>query len=265
MKYTSLPRRARGFTLIEFMIAGVLGLIVLGGVLHIMFNSKQVFTLQKAVADVQDDARFALQILGSDIERAGFGRSATLDAHLQVGANLSADGCSPGPAGTADADCITVQYDALQDCLGNPSNTAAPVLIRNTYHFVLNAAPDSDGVTLGQLQCTGSLAPNTPRTLLTQVETFQVSYGLDTNNDGVANRYVPANELTADGSGSADVVAVRVGLVLASAANVLDQPRNYGADELALLDTAGYTRNDRRLRRVFVQTIALPNRILSIP
>lgn len=261
MKRTALPRRARGFTLIEFMIAGTLGLIVLGGVLHIMVNSKQVFTQQKAVADVQDSGRFALQLLHSDIERAGLGRERPLDNPLPFGAGLNQDGCTTGPAGTPASDCISIEYSALSDCLGNTTNNGLPAQIRNTYRFVLDPAPDSDGVQLGQLQCQGSLAANNPRSLLDRVETFQVSYGIDTDNDTVANRYVPASALT----NTDDVVSIRTGLVLVSAANVLDQPRSYTADELAVLDTAGYARNDRRLRRVFVQTVALPNRTLQIP
>ena len=53
---------ARGFTLIELMIAMLLGLIVVGGVSSIFLANQQTYRSNEALSEVQDGARVSFEI-----------------------------------------------------------------------------------------------------------------------------------------------------------------------------------------------------------
>jgi len=68
------PRRAhrnRGFTLIELMIAMLLGLIVIAGVTSVFLAGQQSYRTNGALADVEDGSRIAFELLARDIRQAG--------------------------------------------------------------------------------------------------------------------------------------------------------------------------------------------------
>lgn len=61
-----------GFTLVELMIAMVLGLIVAGGVVSIFVKGQQSYRMDGQVARMHDEARFALSELARDIRMASY-------------------------------------------------------------------------------------------------------------------------------------------------------------------------------------------------
>jgi type IV pilus assembly protein PilW len=61
-----------GFTLIELMIALVLGLIITAGVIEVFIANKQIYRVTEAHSRLQDNARFALEVLSKDIRSAGY-------------------------------------------------------------------------------------------------------------------------------------------------------------------------------------------------
>lgn len=65
-------RRAAGFSLIELMVAMVIGLLLLGGLVTLMVNSKKNYAQQDYAARLQENARFAVQFLSYDIRMAGY-------------------------------------------------------------------------------------------------------------------------------------------------------------------------------------------------
>lgn len=60
-----------GFTLVELMIALVLGLIVIGGSLAVFVSQRVTNSLSSQMADVQNEGRLALDALSRDIRAAG--------------------------------------------------------------------------------------------------------------------------------------------------------------------------------------------------
>jgi len=60
-----------GFTLIELMVAMLLGLVVMGGVISVFLSNQQVYRTNKAISDVQDSARVAFEMMARDIRAAG--------------------------------------------------------------------------------------------------------------------------------------------------------------------------------------------------
>lgn len=69
-----LPRARHGtggFSLVELMIAMVLGLIVIAGVTSVFLAGQRSFRTNTALADVQDSSRVAFELMARDIREAG--------------------------------------------------------------------------------------------------------------------------------------------------------------------------------------------------
>lgn len=130
-----LNSHKNGFTLIELMIALVLGLILVAGVIQIFISNKQAYRVTDAHSKLQDNARFALDVLSRDVRSAGFSGCraiedmnivtiadapipATIDENTVISGINAPD---PTPAGlgavVAGTDVITVQRG--QSCGGN--------------------------------------------------------------------------------------------------------------------------------------------------
>lgn len=71
------PTRAQtgsqtGFGLVELMIAMTLGLILLGGIGYLYIGSRGAFRTTDNLSRIQENARFALDMMGRDIRMAGY-------------------------------------------------------------------------------------------------------------------------------------------------------------------------------------------------
>lgn len=62
---------ARGFTLIEFMIAMALGLLVIAGVSSVFLANQQVYRANEALSEVQESSRVAFEFLARNLRVAG--------------------------------------------------------------------------------------------------------------------------------------------------------------------------------------------------
>ncbi|MGH8117854.1 MAG: prepilin-type N-terminal cleavage/methylation domain-containing protein, partial [Rhodanobacteraceae bacterium] len=89
-----MPRsRAAGFSLIELMIAMVLGLIVIAGVTSVFLAGQQSFRTNNALADVQDSSRVAFELMARDIREAGLtGCNSSNDRIANLLSNQATDG-----------------------------------------------------------------------------------------------------------------------------------------------------------------------------
>lgn len=73
MKTPSAFRRIQGLSLIELMIAIVLGSLVVVAVGNVYLSSTRSFRTQEGMARMQEGARFAFETIGFDLRQAGFG------------------------------------------------------------------------------------------------------------------------------------------------------------------------------------------------
>jgi type IV pilus assembly protein PilW len=64
--------KQRGLSLIEIMVALTLSLVLTAGVITIFVNNKQSYRIQEASARLQENARFAINLLEQDIHQARF-------------------------------------------------------------------------------------------------------------------------------------------------------------------------------------------------
>jgi type IV pilus assembly protein PilW len=113
--------RQSGVTLVELMVAMVLGLILLAGVLTVFVGAKHGFNRNQNVGRMQEDARFAIEELTRDLSMAGFyaelvdPASVTADATLDVGTDC-------GPAGEKNWIFQLVRPDGQPDSVNVVDN-----------------------------------------------------------------------------------------------------------------------------------------------
>jgi type IV pilus assembly protein PilW len=85
------PRRQRGLSLVELMVAISISLILLTGVVQIFLSSKTTYRLLEATSRVQENGRFAIGFIGEDVRMAGY-RGCYRDnpANIEAGINTPA-------------------------------------------------------------------------------------------------------------------------------------------------------------------------------
>jgi type IV pilus assembly protein PilW len=64
--------RARGFQLVELIVALTIGLVLIGAFLSALRQSRALFATNESIAWLQDASRHAMSVLVPDIEHAGF-------------------------------------------------------------------------------------------------------------------------------------------------------------------------------------------------
>ena len=61
-----------GFSLVEMMVALVIGLLLIAGVLQVFLSSKVTYSMQSGLSKVQENGRFAISLLSRDIRQAAY-------------------------------------------------------------------------------------------------------------------------------------------------------------------------------------------------
>lgn len=87
-------RRHKGVTLVELMVAMVIGMFVLAGVMYVFVTSRQTYQYNDAVARLQENGRIALDIISNDVHMAAFSgcrRLGHLSANIRGRELLSAE------------------------------------------------------------------------------------------------------------------------------------------------------------------------------
>lgn len=118
--------------------------------------------------------------------------------------------------------------------------------------YYVNIAPNGVPALFRETLNTGGVT-TTKEELIQGVENLQVQYGLDTDNDGIPNRYVRADQVSA-AQWQSNVVSARITMLLRSLTELASAPQvfNYMG--------ANRTPTDRYVRRVFSTTVKLRNR-----
>ncbi len=196
----------RGFTLVELLVAMVIGLFLVGGLVTIVQDNRRSFSSQNQLSQLQDAERVAMTMITDVIQSAGYFPDPTTNtavSALPVAGVIAAGQPLYGVFGAAaPGDTITVRYatnsgDGIVNCIGASNNSGAQVTYTNVFSVVN-----------GQLVCTlngtayqlvGSV-PNAATGVLSNgivVNNLSVLYGI--NNGGAAgnvNTYVTANNVT---------------------------------------------------------------------
>lgn len=265
--------RQQGLTLIEIMVAVLVGAFLMAGVLQIFIVNKQTYRVQENLSRMQENGRFAMDYLNRYIRLAGTRSDNILsgDQSSEISENFTGSNRAIGGAyqtGINKSDALTVRFYAdsyaqMTDCLGNLTNpNLEKVMVVN--QFLIQA--DSNNQNRPTLYCdpehrNGDLnnlpIVNNPslQPILEGVENMLIRYCSDR---GAGVGCILANQMqTSDWN---RVRSIRISLLVRSNDNNLvqePQPYQFDANGDGVEETI--TPNDRFLRRIFTTTIALRN------
>lgn len=71
LQHTHAIHRQRGFSLIELMVALVLGLVIVGGVINIFITNQQTFRTNNDLGRLQENARISFEQMAREVRQAG--------------------------------------------------------------------------------------------------------------------------------------------------------------------------------------------------
>ena len=155
-------RTEHGFTLVELMVTVAIALFLLGGLVTLVGNVRQTDFNQRALAQLQDQERFALTVITDVVQAGGYFPDPVAwqpaNSLLQVG-NWGAGQAIFGTAGVAPAsDTLSVRYrTALNDgvllCDGSSNTAQGPTHAFTNTFSIQPAAPTATPPVLGGLYC----------------------------------------------------------------------------------------------------------------
>ena len=215
----------RGFTIVELMISLAIGMVLILGATSFLATTDRSNRLQSAVSGLNISGRFGLDRLARDIRMSGYRDSnwamGPLNNVITATDGLAADG----------GDSITLLYEGTRDC----AFALAPGgIVTNTYQ-VLN----------GNLECNGQAVTG-------GVQEKQIYLGEDTDNDGVANRWMSPGTAGLD---MTRLVSVRIHLLVRTNGNNISAgTQGYYFNNAQQADIG-----DGQIRREYSVTIALRN------
>ncbi len=183
----------RGFTLIEILIALLIGLFLLGALLTIVQTNRAVFGNQNKLAQLQDGERMALTMMTDVIQSAGYFPNPTVNTLTTTLTGIAPFGAGQSVYGLP-GDQILIRYmtaggDGILNCSGQSNPTGGPnTLYVNVFQ-----------VLAGQLVCTMN---GTQYNLVNGVTNLSVLYGVKANAGFTGNNvdtYMNATQVTAAG------------------------------------------------------------------
>ena len=219
---TTMRRQARGqcgFTLIELMVTVAIALFLLGGLLTILQNVRATYGNQQALAQLQDQQRFAMTVLTDVIQAGGYFPDPvkmTITSALPAAGAYQAGQAFTGTQGAGGPDSIGVRYvtagsDGVILCDGSTNLGAVGTSL--AYTNVFTVVPPAGGAP-GQLLCT--LNGNPPLAIVSGVQGLSIYYGVKRNpgiTDYNVDTYLTANQMLLAGPNGNDwdnISSVRV-------------------------------------------------------
>ncbi len=210
--------RESGLTLIELMIALTLGLLVTMSASLLLLSSKAAYHVQDESARLQETGRFALELIALSAHQVGYENwqtgSGAMVNEPHMTANIQGlDGHTLKSNSEGIQDAMPSSFNASDVLalrfIGSGKGNVADGTVLNCAGFAVPQPLDVErdrgwsifyvGVDAGgepELRCKyrGKNAWNA-EAIARGVESFQVLYGVDTDMDGIPNRFMSAKEV----------------------------------------------------------------------
>lgn len=222
-----MKKYQQGLTLVELMIALLIGLILTLAAVQVFLTNQRTFALQQAISELNNDGQLAMRFMVSRVRHAGLGDTEAIPP-------VATTKIDDKPL---DNNTLVVQAWGEGGCFGAFDEGVI------TTQFSLNN---------NILQCQDSVE-NKPYELLQGVEAFNILYGIDEVKDGVlgVTRYVTADALNKNSI----IVAIRFSFLL-SGMEITSSNASESSDWVLNQEVK---KNDRRIRRVYSTTVQVRN------
>lgn len=222
------PSQQAGLTLIELMIALVIGLFIVAGVAQIYLSGRAAANLQDRISNLQSNGRFAQFFLLRSLQKAGY-------QTVESGETCSAPIINAVDGASGVSDTFTVCYEGgagVSDCLG--VGVASGVVANDRFEVQKDAQTGTS-----RLRCQPSRVPAASAVVPTQplidgIESMQVQYGIDrgtdsfdasgnyvfdtTKFDGLADVYLKASDISSPDDWKR-VASVRIAVLASTNSN----------------------------------------------
>jgi type IV pilus assembly protein PilW len=268
-------KRESGFSLIELMIAMLIGLVLIGALVEVFISNKHSYQTADDTSILNDNARYAVTVLSNQLRLSGhqiepiLGRENSLTSEAVGFSDPSASiQFAPGTylfgsatnSGNYDALYMRFQGSSIKPL--NICGLSATTKTINTVRYSVKTVTYEQGSDTGVLSCT--VSGSGEQNFADHVEMFRVLYGIDSNNDDVADKYVSANNVLPanstqpiKGSEWEQVVSLKIGLLLRSNNRIKG---NTSSVTYQVLDKS-VSYSDPFARKVVTSTISLRNRL----
>lgn len=267
--------RQFGFSLIELMIAMTLGLVIIAAVGQVFVSNKKSYQLADDVSVLNDNARYTLTVLEQQLRLAAYQFEPMLgrdENFMQETVTFSDPSASiqfaPGTYlfGTAtDNGNYDSLYMRFQGSSIKPLNICGQRFSTdavNTVRYSVKTVSYEKGPDTGVLSC--HVSASGEQNFSDHVEMFRILYGIDSDSDDVADKYVSANKvLPANSSRPVEdseweqVVSLKIALLLRSNNRINN---NQDTVSYQVLDK-NVSYSDAFARKVVSATISLRNRL----
>jgi len=274
-------RRVQGFTLIEIMITLALGLLISGAIIQVMVSNSVTDRLNRAIASAQESGRFIVSRLRSEVIMTGRYDNLSADLNRDVdvveegafvqnrpvplpGDFVSRAGLGALDGNLGDSDTLVISLQSDRDCRGYTLGYAAGEEFYVVNEYFLDGRElkcrGFDGRYLRGQKIAEGHNGHAAFTLLDDVESFQVLYGIADaaiagDNSARPVQYIPASDLAGVFANNAQVVAIRIALLVRGDGEVAVDP----VPSFVLLDEDPVTPGNQHIYKQFEVTIALRN------
>lgn len=246
------PAICGGFVLTELLIAGLLTTFLMLGMIQMAAGAGRGLLLIESLSQTQQGGRFAIDQVRDTVMSAGFH-----PAPWEPGATGTALGPGTADGGANGNDTLEFHQYSDRNCYGNLNDQSGdngrPAFYLRTSRFEVAGnnnlshtcwfGPDG-GHMVRQINRQG---------LVQQVESFQVLYAEDTNEDNLADHVVRANHW----SDATKVVGIQMGVMLATGKPVSDE----SVAGMMVLDQVVVPHADGHRRQVWTTTIPFVSRL----
>lgn len=141
----------KGFSIVELMIAGVIGLIVVAGLIYVFETTSKMNKTQNGLARLQENGRFALLQIKQNAEQAGYQYCLA----STTGTTSTNQAVNPKPWEVYSAS-VSPGLPTRADIMGNGSQSPPPVGV-SMLPYLLDTAYFIHGHECGASSCTPSL------------------------------------------------------------------------------------------------------------
>lgn len=277
---TAQFRKQGGFTLVEALIAMLISSIMISVAVTQLTLSRRQFSYQEASSRIDENARYAMEILTEYIRMAGYASDDSVSIPLgqlfngncsnkfNPCTNDGAENLAPGDANDDDvddrSDYLAVWYNPESDISCTGAAITADQAIANVF-FV------SDDNGFNSLKCQsydidtpslGSTSNNDLQPIIEGIENMQILYGFTNGSDANPTRYISADTINAmpiTGSPApwGSISAVRIELLVGTGYD--DKALDLNTRTYQLADSKPVSYTDRRLRKIYSTTVAINN------